>query len=258
MRRDAGTATIPGMQRSPFTDGSGPGRDRVVGPNASGTRSRQHRAVPGPAACKTPAARRPRRSDVKLPVACVLAGVLAAGAAPAEQGALRAYECVENGVKSFSDQPCGRRAGRVFVGYTAAQAGEPDGAAAQTSRDGAVTPEVSNAGSDTAGDRYALKRAIARAEGRISDLHKERDAEIAALRLGMQDDTAAQRVGADDGPGRVVTTRDLVAQKRAMDRLSEQVRGIKTRYAQEIAIWQERLEALRAQLPETGQPDAIP
>ena len=89
----------------------------------------------------------------------------------------------------------------------------------------------------------ALMRDVARAEGRVSDLHKERDQALARLRAARRDDT-----GADGAP-----TADDRAWNRQID---ERMETLSARYAADIAAARAHLKALqgqaaalRAQLP---------
>jgi hypothetical protein len=89
----------------------------------------------------------------------------------------------------------------------------------------------------------ALMRDVARAEGRVSDLHKERDEALARLRAARRDDT-----GADGAP-----TADDSSWNRQID---ERMDTLSARYAADIAAARARLKALqgqaaalRAQLP---------
>jgi hypothetical protein len=169
------------------------------------------------------------------PARAVLGRLLALGVATAaahlptsgalaEPASLRAYQCVENGVATFSDEPCGRGQRRVFVGYSSPQAppAEP-------------TPAGDDlAESDTFIDRLELKREIARSEGRISDLEKERDAELDRLRARIEAGmTAAPSSGAN---------------AQAAPSPSAELQVIETRYAEDIALEQHRLDRLRDDL----------
>ena len=98
-------------------------------------------------------------------------------------------------------------------------------------------------GADTYAAFIALMRDVARAEGRVSDLHKERDEALARLRAARRDDRDADGAPTDDD--------------RSWNRqIDERMDTISARYAADIAAAQARLKALqgqaaalRAQLP---------
>ena len=110
-----------------------------------------------------------------------------------------------------------------------------------------VSAAAADAPVSPAADPYAafiaLMRDVARAEGRVSDLHKERDEALARLRAVRRDD-----IGADGAP-----TADDRSWNRQID---ERMDTLSARYAADIAAAQARLKALqhqaatlRAQLP---------
>jgi glutathione S-transferase len=188
------------------------------------------------------------RVKARLPTAlCCLAAFMCASA-QADPATLRAYECTENGVKTFSDKPCGRVERRVFLGYSSPKDLPSAGRslAAETAADER---------SDAFIDRLELKRAIARAEGRVSDLQKERDAALTQLRARINSGAVIQAVqpGQDSGAG--LDPRQLVAAEMADHTLIEEMQVINTRYAQDIAVAEEHLEQLQENL-ETMEPSA--
>jgi len=110
-----------------------------------------------------------------------------------------------------------------------------------------VSASTVDAPASPAADNYAafiaLMRDVARAEGRVSDLHKERDEALARLRAARRGSTAA-----DGAP-----TTDDSSWNRQID---ERMDTLSARYAADIAAAQARLKALqgqaaalRAQLP---------
>ncbi|MGB5832638.1 MAG: DUF4124 domain-containing protein, partial [Thiohalocapsa sp.] len=179
------------------------------------------------------------RSYRLLGLACL--GLVGLPLVQADQAALRAYQCTENGVKSFSDQPCGRGERRVFLGYSSPQT--PSATNDADTNDRQVAAE--NAETNAFVERLQLKRTIARTEGRISDLQKERDAELDQLRSRMGGD--AMLTQGQPGETRPDAQR-LMAAQMADKNLVEEMRVVNTRYAQDIAVEEQRLEQMRGHL----------
>jgi hypothetical protein len=101
-----------------------------------------------------------------------------------------------------------------------------------------VSASTVDAAASPAADAYAafiaLMRDVARAEGRVSDLHKERDEALARLRAARRGDT-----NADGAP-----TADDRSWNRQID---ERMDTLSARYAADIAAAQARLKALQSQ-----------
>lgn len=95
----------------------------------------------------------------------------------AEEGRVEAYECQQDGVPRFSDVPCGPDERRVGVAYEQPTADSVDAAQRRV--------EEAEAQSDRYRQQIELQRDIARSEGRISDLRKERDAKLLQLRSSL-------------------------------------------------------------------------
>ena len=178
-------------------------------------------------------------------------GLFAGASAQAQQNALHAYECTRDGVKSFSDEPCGRGERRVFLGYSSPrqpmEATAPEDNSASDNFD-TQTLAAEDAQVDGFIDRLELKRAIARAEGHISDLQKKRDAEIDRLRARMTGATMITHAASAPGTGPQLNSQRLVAAEMADKDLAEQVQVINTRYAEDIAVEEHRLDRLREHL----------
>jgi len=187
-----------------------------------------------------PAQRHPRVAPDLAATLCYV-GALACTSALAEPSMLRAYECSENGVKTFSDQPCGRVERRVFLGYSSPKdlAGEGQSLAAENSGD---------ARTDAFIDRVELQRAIARAEGRVSDLQKQRDAELAQLRAKINSGAVIQAIQPGQDGDTAVDPRQLVAAESADHARIEEMQVVNTRYAQDIAVAEQHLEQLQEYL----------
>jgi len=187
-----------------------------------------------------PARRHPRIAPDLAAMLCSV-GALACSSALAEPSMLRAYECTQNGVKTFSDQPCGRVERRVFLGYSSPKdvAGEGQSLAAENSGD---------ARTDAFIDRVELQRAIARAEGRVSDLQKERDAELAQLRAKINSGAVIQAIQPGQDSETAVDPRQLVAAESADHARIEEMQVVNTRYAQDIAVAEQHLEQLQEYL----------
>ena len=97
-------------------------------------------------------------------------------------------------------------------------------------------------------DRLEIKRAIARAEGRISDLQKERNAELAQLQAQLRDESVLMGERTATARPTQVDPGWSIAREAANHSLAEQMQLINTRYAEDIAIEEQRLEQLRARL----------
>ena len=188
------------------------------------------------------------RVEAGLPTALCCLGAFMCASAQADPATLRAYECTENGVKTFSDKPCGRVERRVFLGYSSPKDLPSAGHSltAETAADERTDAFI---------DRLELKRAIARAEGRVSDLQKERDAALTELRARINTGAVIQAVqpGQDSGPG--LDPRQLVAAETTDHTLIEEMQVINTRYAQDIAVAEQHLEQLQDHLA-TMEPSA--
>ena len=87
---------------------------------------------------------------------------------------------------------------------------------------------------DESAERDGEMRDVARAEGRVSDLHKERAVALARLRAARRGDT-----NADGAP-----TADDRSWNRQID---ERMDTLSARYAADIAAAQARLKALQSQ-----------
>lgn len=189
-----------------------------------------------------------RRVTAGLPTALCWLGAMMCTSAQADPAALRAYQCTENGVKTFSDKPCGRVERRVFLGYSSPKdlpsAGQS--LAAETAADERTDAFI---------DRLELKRAIARAEGRVSDLQKERDAALTELRARINSGAVIQAVQPGQANGTGLDPQQLVAAEMADHTLIEEMQVISTRYAQDIAVAEQHLEQLQGHLA-TMEPSA--
>jgi len=125
----------------------------------------------------------------------------------------------------------------------AAQTGRVMAAAGASPVSASTVDAPASPAADTYAAFIALMRDVARAEGRVSDLHKERDEALARLRAARRGSTAA-----DGAP-----TTDDSSWNRQID---ERMDKLSARYAADIAAAQARLKALqdqaaalRAQLP---------
>jgi glutaredoxin len=183
-------------------------------------------------------------------------GLFASAAAQADQQALHAYGCEQDGIQSFSDKPCGRGQRRVFLGYSsprqAAEAypSETYPTEADSTDTIAADPGLAAADAQVDGfiDRLELKRAIARSEGHISDLLKQRNAEIDQLRARMTGSAWLGQAASETGTDTQLDSQRLIAAERADEDLSVQIQTVNTRYAEDIAVEEQRLDHLRAQL----------
>jgi glutaredoxin len=205
-------------------------------PNQTASSDR-HEARPNQA----PQAQSHRRVTAGLPTALCWLGAMMSASAQADPATLRAYQCIENGVKTFSDKPCGRVERRVFLGYSSPKdlpnAGQS--LAAETAAD---------ARNDAFIDRLELKRAIARAEGRVSDLRKERDAALMELRARINSGAVIHAVQPGQDSSAELDPRQLVAAEMADHTLIEEMQLVSTRYAQDIAVAEQHLEQLQDHL----------
>lgn len=191
-------------------------------------------AEPGPdgRASTTTAARRHR-----APALFVLGLLLLGADCPADQSRLNAYECSRDGVVTFSDQPCGNDKQRIAVDYE-----EPNAADAAAAGQRVEQEQVE---ADSIAERLELKREIGRTEGRISDLQKQRDAEIAALRERLNE---ARYTEIDPNLKPPASAADqgtqAIADVLANDNLVAQMKIIEDRYAADIALEQQKLQLL--------------
>ncbi|WP_462322913.1 hypothetical protein [Halochromatium sp.] len=148
--------------------------------------------------------------------------------AVAEERQLEAYECEQDGVPSFSDSPCGPDGQRLGLDYE-----QPSAASVDSARRAVDETEAQT-------DRYLrqieLQREIARSEGRISDLRKERDAKLRQLRASL-----------NNAEGR--TTQSIWDTG-----VREQMAEVAARYASDIEAEQIRLERLLQREVELGRP----
>ena len=158
------------------------------------------------------------------------AGLQALGAG----SSVGAYECTRDGVTTYSDRPCGSDEQRISVEF-----GEPD-----NTKPGRANPRLrqEDAQSDLYLQQLELRRAIARSEGRISDLQKQRDAELKALRVRLNQGVTAS--GEEPQPG---SNQDAIVAELNNDHLIEQMQVINSRYAEDIAVEERNLQGLRRQ-----------
>jgi glutaredoxin len=190
--------------------------------------------------------------------ALVLLGMLLAAAdCPADadhaagQGQLEVYECTRDGITTFSDQPCGEQEQHIVGDYW--RPSTADAAAAEQRLD----QERVEAGSIAA--RMQLKRKIARSEGRISDLQKQRDAEIAALHSRLNEarnneiDPHMRPPASAAGPAS-----EAIADVLANDNLVAQMKVIEDRYATDIELEQQTLQLLLQRESAISQTPAVP
>jgi hypothetical protein len=163
--------------------------------------------------------------------AIALTALLAAGhAADASEDRLNAYACTRDGVTTFSDQPCSDDAEPVTIEYSAPAPAER--AAAEERLDAQIDE------ADALGSKLALEREIARVEGRISDLQKQRDAELRVLRASLagSDSEAAQLVMGENAAE--------IVEALANTDVAEAARAVNQRYTADIAVEQQRLDVL--------------
>lgn len=151
---------------------------------------------------------------------------------PADEGRVGAFECSENGVPTFSDQPCGPDERAVEIDYA-----EPSASEARSAQERAGEEEVQG---DLYARRIALQREIARSEGRISDLQKQRDAELAGLRSSLNDNDAR-------------ATSTIWNQG-----VSTRMQAVTQQYSTDIANERAQLELLRQRETELGRPSELP
>lgn len=218
-----------------------PARSTDRGQNASQARRAHGPAFAADLAHPTTRSARPRATAAGWPSTVLCLGALGCAAAHAEPATLRAYECVENGVKNFSDKPCGRVERRVFLGYSS-----PKDVADQGPR--LAAESQAEVRTDAFIDRLELKRAIARAEGRLSDLRKQRDAELARLRASINSGAVIHAIQPGQDSPTDFDPRQLVAAEMADHARIEEMRTISTRYAQDIAVAEQHLEQLQDDL----------
>lgn len=146
----------------------------------------------------------------------------------AEEQQLDAYECEQDGVPSFSDSPCGPDEQRLELDYE-----QPSAASVDSARRAVDETEAQT-------DRYLrqieLQREIARSEGRISDLRKQRDVKLQQLRASLNnaEGRATQSIW-DSG-------------------VREQMAEVAARYDSDIEAEQIRLERLLQREVELGRP----
>ncbi|MGB5734002.1 MAG: glutathione S-transferase N-terminal domain-containing protein [Thiohalocapsa sp.] len=265
------TDIIAYLERRFGSDGSDDGTPREApgGPSPSpgqsadhaGKQARErfrHRAETSPGASRTgsdgtwkamtPAASGPRTTHPVLswPTALYCLGAFACAGANAEQAGLHAYQCVENGVKTFSDKPCGRVERRLFLGYSSPKDVEREGKSL-------AAENAADAQTDAFINRVELKRAIARAEGRVSDLRKQRDAELVELQARLNRDAVIQAVRPGQTTGTHLDPEQLVAAEMADHTLIEEMKVMNTRYAQDIALAEQHLEQLQGHLASMEQ-----
>lgn len=157
----------------------------------------------------------------------MLAWLMAQGVA-AEERHLEAYECEQDAVLSFSDTACRPDARPVGIDYEQPNAASVDKAQRQTNE--------AEAQSDRYLQQIELQRAIARSEGRISDLRKERDAKLLQLRssLNNAEGRATQSIWESGIP--------------------EQMADIVVHYDSDIEAEQIKLKALLRREAEMGRP----
>lgn len=207
---------------------------------------REDSAVPTP----KPAESRSLRAGTRC-LATVF-GLFAGATSQADPQTLRAYECREDGVTTFSDQPCGRVERRVFLGYSSPKTVIDDKRPAPT-----FPPEDEE--TNTFIDRLEIKRAIARAEGRISDLQKDRDNEITRLRSRLENSAMIHHGrAASTGPPNRVDPLRFMAVKAVDDNLVAEIQMVNTRYAGDIAIEEQRLDSLRKHLERMDEASGTP
>lgn len=136
----------------------------------------------------------------------------------AEERRVEAYACEQDGVTSFSDSPCGPDEQRVGVDYEQPSADSVDAAQRRV--------DEAEAQSDRYLQQIELQREIARSEGRISDLRKERDAKLLQLRSSLNN--------AEGRATRSIWNTDV----------REQMADVAARYDSDIEAEQIKLEAL--------------
>ena len=184
--------------------------------------------------------------------ALLMLGLLLAGTrCPAEQSQLKAYECERDGVVTFSDVPCGNDDQRVVIDYEEPSAADAAAAEQRLDQESVLA--------DSVAARMELKREIARTEGRISDLQKQRDAEIAALRSRLNearyteiDPHMKPQGSATDPASRAVA--DVLAN----DALVAEMKIIEDRYAADIELEEQKLRLLLQRESAMNQPPAAP
>jgi hypothetical protein len=119
----------------------------------------------------------------------------------------------------------------ALLPMSAAAATEPASAAAEP--DGPTAADGETAAADAFADFLALMREIARAEGRISDLRKDRDEALARLREGAQPQSAGSEAAAGDRP--------------QQDALATRTDAVEARFAADVADAEQRLRSLEQQ-----------
>ena len=164
------------------------------------------------------------------PTAAAVAAVALFGEVFASENSLNAYECTRNGVTTFSDQPCSDDAQTVEIEYT-----NPDAASREAARERVETATEST---DQFLDKFQLERAIAGVEGRISDLQKQRDAELRILRA------SAAGVEAPTSGGNLDPSTAAVIETLSAEGSAAQMKAVNDRYAADIAVEQQRLQLL--------------
>jgi hypothetical protein len=163
------------------------------------------------------------------PTTAVLLLAATIGVATGEERRLDAYECdTDDGVATFSDTPCGPEQRRIEVDYD-----QPD---APQARAAEAKAQAAQARSDRYAEQIALQREIARSEGRINDLQKERDAELEQLRATLEDDAAR------------------VTQSIWNQGVSARMQAVVDRYDSEIREERARLDRLLRREAEIGRP----
>lgn len=170
-------------------------------------------------------------STIRVGFAALLAAV-GLSAAIAGEGRVGAYQCEEDGVVTFSDQPCGSDDRAIEIDYDEPSAAEAKAAQARASEE------------ETQGDLYArritLQREIARSEGRISDLEKQRDAELARLQSSLNENEAR-------------VTNSIWNQG-----VATRMQAVTLKYEGDIANERARLDGLRQREAELGHPSDQP
>jgi hypothetical protein len=161
-------------------------------------------------------------------------GVQAQGAG----SSVGAYECTRDGVTTYSDTPCGSDERHISV-----EIGEPGDTKPDRS-DARLRQEEEQ--SDAYLQQLELRRAIARSEGRISDLQKQRDADLEALRVRLNQGVTAS--GEEPQPAtQTGSSQDAVVAELNNDHLIEQMQLINSRYAEDIAVEERKLQGLQRQ-----------
>lgn len=171
--------------------------------------------------------------DSTWPVLSAAALCMLCQTASAGEAGVKVYECTENGVTTFSDIPCGQTERPVVVDYPKPDATTVEAAEARIRAEDAET--------DAYLAKIELNRAISQVEGRISDLQKQRDAELEALR-GQMVGAGAVDTLAEGSPATNASA--VVAEQIADANIAKRMEAVNERYAEDISVQQQRLQTL--------------